>query len=725
MRQSLFLAVMLCLTPMLTGCLDSLTGDEELRAGCTYTEAENWDPLAQIDDGSCVLSEPVLGCTYADAENYSSTAELDDGSCTFAEPVTGCTDSTASNYNPYAEYSNDSCEYVVEGCTDPAAENYDDDANTDDSSCTYAVEGCTYDDASNYDPDATVDDGSCEYPVYGCTDEEAMNYDPDATEDDSSCEYYTTYVPLTAEELNAWANFAEEKEDYTYWSDDFDRFEVRTMLNMEGAFGEEDNDNEGEGGDEDDEGDGDKEEEETMYLVSGMQKDDANQIFSATFGMQMEGEGNAMIFRQTSVRQGSDCSSSDCTLTNEIMEVELMSSEDEGNHMHMQMEEITRGRDEVPYYGDPVAELWAGDNILSGEEEVHIDIADSSYTPEEIEIAPGTIVFWHNNEESVHTVTADDGSFDSGDIAPYNEWSYTFEDVGDFSYSCDYHGSMGMTGEIIVIEDEDPEWDEIMAWGWDVDGDDEDDWIVHEAWGRNEDDGMNIHGILHKDVASGKLYPILLESYDENDTLFMRTEFWYGDEVWLEIIESDGLGKATAGFSWEADSYDDDENGQNVYKGTIVGNQFMQEVSHFEMEIRVLEAYEEDEDEGPSFNMEEEDDDPRDSARVVAKMTLANSEDDVIDEETGCHWYLKWNDDNDDGLVSVDDSYEIRSDKLGDGGEVCNREDENGNATYAIEFYDLWADAYVDEPNMALPGFAGLFAVLALLGLAGLRRRRL
>ena len=43
MRQSLFLAAMLCLTPMLAGCLDSLTGDEELRTGCTYTEAENWD----------------------------------------------------------------------------------------------------------------------------------------------------------------------------------------------------------------------------------------------------------------------------------------------------------------------------------------------------------------------------------------------------------------------------------------------------------------------------------------------------------------------------------------------------------------------------------------------------------------------------------------------------------------------------------------------------------
>jgi MYXO-CTERM domain-containing protein len=73
----------------------------------------------------------------------------------------------------------------------------------------------------------------------------------------------------------------------------------------------------------------------------------------------------------------------------------------------------------------------------------------------------------------------------------------------------------------------------------------------------------------------------------------------------------------------------------------------------------------------------------------------------------------------------VNDTYEIRSDKMGTGGEVCNREDENGNATYVIEFFDLWADAYVDGPNPALaPGFTGLFAAFAIAGLAGLRRRR-
>ena len=374
-----------------------------------------------------------------------------------------------------------------------------------------------------------------------------------------------------------------------------------------------------------------------------------------------------------------------------------------------------------------MAELWAGDNILSGEEEEHIEIEDNSYAPDEIEIEPGTIVFWHNNEETAHTVTADDDSFDSGNIAPYEEWSYTFEEVGEFSYSCDYHGSLGMTGKVIVAEADDPEWLDITAWGWDADGDGEDDWIDHEAWGVDQDDEevLYLHGILRKDITSGKLYPVLLEAEDENGTLRMRAEFWYGDEVWIEVMESDGLGKATAGFSWEADSYDDDDNGQNVYEGTITGNQYMQEVSHFEMEIRVLEAYDDEGDEGPSFDPGDEDEeDARENARVVASMTLSDGEADMVDSETGCHWYISWNDDNDDGLASVNDTYEVRSDKFDSAGETCNREDENGNASYVIEFYDLWADAYVDEPNMALPGFAGLFAVLALLGLAGLRRRR-
>lgn len=74
---------------------------------------------------------------------------------------TGCTDDTASNYDPLALLDDGSC--VFEGCTDIGALNYDPTALTDDGSCQYP--GCTYMEADNFDPIATNDDGSCTFTV--------------------------------------------------------------------------------------------------------------------------------------------------------------------------------------------------------------------------------------------------------------------------------------------------------------------------------------------------------------------------------------------------------------------------------------------------------------------------------------------------------------------------------------------------------------------------------
>jgi hypothetical protein len=86
-----------------------------------------------------------------------------------AEP--GCTDSTAFNYDPLAGVDDGSCVAVAYGCIDPIAENFNADANTDDESCTY-VAGCTDNTAVNYDPSATEDDGSCNY--VSCLETEAL-----------------------------------------------------------------------------------------------------------------------------------------------------------------------------------------------------------------------------------------------------------------------------------------------------------------------------------------------------------------------------------------------------------------------------------------------------------------------------------------------------------------------------------------------------------------------
>ena len=54
--------------------------------------------------------------------------------------VSGCTDSTADNYNPAATENDGSCTYPVPGCTDNTANNYNAAATENDGSCTYMEE---------------------------------------------------------------------------------------------------------------------------------------------------------------------------------------------------------------------------------------------------------------------------------------------------------------------------------------------------------------------------------------------------------------------------------------------------------------------------------------------------------------------------------------------------------------------------------------------------------
>ena len=51
--------------------------------------------------------------------------------------ILGCTDAIANNYNPDATSDDGSCTYDVSGCTDPSASNYNADATSDDGSCEF------------------------------------------------------------------------------------------------------------------------------------------------------------------------------------------------------------------------------------------------------------------------------------------------------------------------------------------------------------------------------------------------------------------------------------------------------------------------------------------------------------------------------------------------------------------------------------------------------------
>ena len=48
-------------------------------------------------------------------------------------------------------------------------------------------------------------------------------------------------------------------------------------------------------------------------------------------------------------------------------------------------------------------------------------------------------VTWDNQDTTKHTATANDNSFNSGDVLPGKTWSYTFSTPGNYSYYCLYH----------------------------------------------------------------------------------------------------------------------------------------------------------------------------------------------------------------------------------------------------------------------------------------------
>ena len=212
--------------------------------GCTDWNADNYDPNANIEDGSCLYSgcfdmeadnydsqantgdQEALceynGCTNEAADNYDPNANVDDGSCVGEGCMTdvceyyGCTDWNADNYNPNANIEDGSCLYS--GCMDMEADNYDSQANTGDQEALCEYNGCTNEAADNYDPNANVDDGSCvgegcmtdvcEY--YGCTDWNADNYNPNANIEDGSC-LYSGCMDMEADNYDSQANTGDQE----------------------------------------------------------------------------------------------------------------------------------------------------------------------------------------------------------------------------------------------------------------------------------------------------------------------------------------------------------------------------------------------------------------------------------------------------------------------------------------------------------------------------------
>jgi plastocyanin len=90
-------------------------------------------------------------------------------------------------------------------------------------------------------------------------------------------------------------------------------------------------------------------------------------------------------------------------------------------------------------YTSPMSNTFAANSV---------SIVNMSFSPASLTVTAGTSVTWTNNDGMTHTVTADDDSFDSGNITMGTKYSRLFSTAGTYTYHCTIHPTM--KGTIIV-----------------------------------------------------------------------------------------------------------------------------------------------------------------------------------------------------------------------------------------------------------------------------------
>jgi hypothetical protein len=77
-------------------------------------------------------------------------------------------------------------------------------------------------------------------------------------------------------------------------------------------------------------------------------------------------------------------------------------------------------------------------------------VAQYLFLPGTTTIKKGATLTWSNEDEAVHTIVADDGSFGSGRLGLGATFSHTFDTAGTVNYTCTIHPSM--KAQVVVVD---------------------------------------------------------------------------------------------------------------------------------------------------------------------------------------------------------------------------------------------------------------------------------
>lgn len=87
-----------------------------------------------------------------------------------------------------------------------------------------------------------------------------------------------------------------------------------------------------------------------------------------------------------------------------------------------------------------------------GDATVHMVAAGDGwgFRPATVRLEPGGRVAFVNDTGVTHTATCSGCPWDTGDVQPGQTVLLPFLDTAAYRFACDYHGGLGMTGELLV-----------------------------------------------------------------------------------------------------------------------------------------------------------------------------------------------------------------------------------------------------------------------------------
>jgi plastocyanin len=84
--------------------------------------------------------------------------------------------------------------------------------------------------------------------------------------------------------------------------------------------------------------------------------------------------------------------------------------------------------------------------VIDEGDSIEVELEDFHFSVPSLVVHAGAAVTWTNKDDAPHSITSDDGLWDSGLLSRDGEFSFSFETPGTYAYYCSAHGGPGGNG---------------------------------------------------------------------------------------------------------------------------------------------------------------------------------------------------------------------------------------------------------------------------------------